>query len=172
MAKSISLFRCLCKVMEDISEIISLMNNELCETSVRGMFVTFAGGCLHPESNELSIINMGHLPPFLVGERQIQKIEAQGPPLGVIPGIMNPAKQFSLKNSRLFLYTDGFTEGRLKKGSPKEVGRELGVKGFLRWLLQSRKMSIDEQISFIREQCKTQLAPRSDDQTLMILSGE
>jgi sigma-B regulation protein RsbU (phosphoserine phosphatase) len=172
MAKTISLFRCLCKVVKDISKIVQLMNNELCETAVRGMFVTFVCGCLDPESNELTIINVGHPPPFLVHEKGITKIEAQGPPLGVLPGGMNPAKQFSFKNRRLFLYTDGFTEGRLKKGSAKDLGKELGVKGFLRWLLQSRKMPIDAQIDFIKEQCKIQLAPQSDDQTLMILSGE
>lgn len=169
MAKTISLFRCLSKVVEDITEVIKLMNNELCETAVRGMFVTFVGGCLNPESNELSIINVGHLPPFLVNEKKITIIEAQGPPLGVLPGVSYPGKQFSIKNSRLFLYTDGFTEGKLKKGSAKDLGKELGVKGFLRWLLQSRKMPIDEQISFIKELGKVQLAPQSDDQTLMIL---
>ena len=169
MAKTISLFRCLSKVVEDITEVIKLMNNELCETAVRGMFVTFVGGCLNPESNELSIINVGHLPPFLVNEKKITIIEAQGPPLGVLPGVSHPGKQFSIKNSRLFLYTDGFTEGKLKKGSAKDLGKELGVKGFLRWLLQSRKMPIDEQISFIKELGKVQLAPQSDDQTLMIL---
>jgi sigma-B regulation protein RsbU (phosphoserine phosphatase) len=172
MAKAISLFRCLCKVMADISEIVHLMNDELCETAVRGMFVTFVGGCLNPESNELRLINLGHLPPFIVSEKKIIKLEAQGPPLGVLPGIGCPAKKFTLKNSRLFLYTDGFTEGKLKTGSPKELGKELGIKGFLRWLLESRKLSLDGQVSFIKERCKTQLAPQSDDQTLMILSGK
>ncbi|MBU2431532.1 MAG: HDOD domain-containing protein, partial [Proteobacteria bacterium] len=36
MAKAVSLFRCLCKVLDDVSQIVQLMNNELCETGVRG----------------------------------------------------------------------------------------------------------------------------------------
>jgi sigma-B regulation protein RsbU (phosphoserine phosphatase) len=172
MAKTISLFRCLCKVASDISEIIDLMNSELCETSVRGMFVTFVGGFLDPETKEVNIINMGHPPPFLVNEKKIVKIKAVGPPLGVLPGVACAAGRISINDSRLFLYTDGFTEGRLKKGSSKDLGTELGEKGFLRWLLLSRKLPLDGQISFIKERGKTQLAPRSDDQTLMILSGE
>lgn len=172
MAKAISLFRCLCKVMTDINEIVQLMNNELYETAIRGMFVTFVGGCLDTETNELRIINLGHPPPFLVHEKGITQIEALGPPLGVLPAIECSAKLFSIKNSRLFLYTDGFTEGRLKKGSPEDLGQELGVKGFLRWLLQSRKMPLDGQISYVKELCKTHLAPQADDRTLMILSGE
>lgn len=172
MAKAVSLFRCLCKVLGDISQIVQLMNNELCETAIRGMFVTFVGGWLDPETNELNIVNVGHLPPFLVDGNGITKIAATDPPLGVWPGVLHPAKQFSIKNSRLFLYTDGFTEGRLKRGEKKDLGKELGLKGFLRWLLQSRKMPINEQVNWIKEQCKTQLAPQSDDLTLLILSGE
>ncbi len=172
MAKAISLFRCLCKVVDDISTIVQLMNNELCETAVRGMFVTFVGGWLEPDSNELDIINVGHLPPFLVNDKGITKIEAADPPLGVLPGVIHPARQFSLKNKRLYLYTDGFTEGRLKKGGKKELGKELGIKGFLRWLVQSGNMPLDDQMAWIKEQCGIQLAPQSDDLTLMILSGE
>jgi serine phosphatase RsbU (regulator of sigma subunit)/HD-like signal output (HDOD) protein len=172
MAKAISLFRCLCRVMTDISEIVHMMNNELCETAVRGMFVTFVGGCLDPESNELNLVNLGHLPPVLVSEKKIIPLEAQGPPLGVLPGIRYPANQFTLENSRLFLYTDGFTEARLKTENPKELGPELGIKGFMGWLLLSKKLPLKEQITFIKERCTTLLAPRSDDQTLMILSGE
>jgi len=172
MAKAISLFRCLCKVVNNISEIVQLMNNELCETAVRGMFVTFVGGWLHPESNRFDIVNVGHLPPFLVNDKTITKIEAADPPLGILPGVMHPAKQFSIKNSRLYLYTDGFTEGRLKNGETKDLCKELGIKGFLRWLIQSGKMPLDDQMAWIKGQCRTQLAPQSDDLTLMILSGE
>jgi HD-like signal output (HDOD) protein/serine phosphatase RsbU (regulator of sigma subunit) len=172
MAKSISLFRCLCKVVDNISEIAQLMNNELCETAVRGMFVTFVGGWLHPESNRIDIINVGHLPPFLVNDKTIIKIAPTDPPLGILPGILHPAKQFSIKNSRLYLYTDGFTEGRLKNGKTKDPGSELGLKGFLQWLIQSGNMPLDDQMAWIKEQCRTKLVPQSDDLTLMILSGK
>ncbi len=172
MAKAISLFRCLCKVVDDIGQIVYLMNNELCETAVRGMFVTFVGGWLNPETQELKIINAGHLPPFLMTNDKIIKILPTAPPLGVLSEAMHPAKRFSLLKNRLFLYTDGFTEGRLKKADTKKLGKELGLKGFLRWLVQSRKMPIDEQMDWIKDQCKHKLAPQSDDLTLMILSGK
>ncbi len=172
MAKAISLFRCLSKVLDDLSQIVQLMNNELCETAIRGMFITFIGGWLNPDSKEISIINVGHLPPFLVNDKGLTKIEPVNPPLGIIPDILHPVGQFSIKSSRLFLYTDGFTEGRVKKGEKKDLGKELGVKGFLRWLLQSRRMNLDDQMAWIKDQCRQQLAPQSDDLTLMILSGE
>ncbi len=172
MAKAVSLFRCLCKVLDDVSQIIQLMNNELCETAVRGMFVTFVGGWLNPETNEISIVNVGHLPPFLVNKKGIIKIEPSNPPLGVVPGVIHPAEKISIKDKRLYLYTDGFTEGRLKIGEKKDLGKELGLKGFLKWLIQSRTMPLIDQMDWIKEQSEIQLAPQSDDLTLMILSGE
>ena len=89
-----------------------------------------------------------------------------------MPGVIHPAKQFSLQNSRLYLYTDGFTEGRLKNKGRKEIEKELGLKGFLRWLVQSKQMPLEEQMGWIKKECSKRLAPQSDDLTLMILSGE
>lgn len=172
MAKAISLFRCLCKVMDDLGQIVYLMNNELCETAVRGMFVTFVGGWLNPDTRELKIINVGHLPAVLIDDEKVTQIKPASPPLGVLPEVVHAGKQLSLLNSRLYLYTDGFTEGRFKTGDSRRLGKELGLKGFLRWLLQSRKMPLSEQVGWIKEQCSSELAPQSDDLTLMVLSGE
>ncbi len=172
MSKAISIFRCLCRVLDDISAVVEMMNQELCETAIRGMFVTFVGGWFDPRSKEIMILNVGHPPPFLVDDNGIVSVEAADPPLGVLPQMLHPAKRFSLKNRRLYLYTDGFTESRLKKSAPDAQDLRLGVKGFLRWLVQSGKMSLDEQTVFIKEKCKKELAPQSDDLTLMILSGE
>ena len=170
MAKTVSLFRCLCKVMDDISRIVQLMNNELCETAIRGMFVTFVGGWFDPETQKMNIVNLGHIPPLLVREKQILKIEASDPPLGVLPDVIRPARQISIRNGRLYLFTDGFTEGRLKMGDRQ--GSELGLNGFMRWLVSSGKMPLTDQAEWIKDQCGSLLAPQSDDLTLMIISGE
>lgn len=172
MAKAISLFRCLCKVVDDISTIVELMNNELCETAVRGMFVTFVAGWLNPVTQHLNMINVGHLPPFLVHGRNITKIDASDPPLGVLAGTTYPSKQFLLADSRLYIYTDGFTEGKFKDpGQDLPEDAELGLKGFLRWIVQSGNMPIKEQMAWIKHECETKLKPKADDLTLMILSG-
>ncbi|MCP4021838.1 MAG: HDOD domain-containing protein, partial [Desulfobacteraceae bacterium] len=102
MAKTISLFRCLCKVVDDISQVIYLMNDEICDTAVRGMFVTFVAGLLDPVSKELQLINAGHLPPFLVNNKKIMKIDAKNPPLGILPGISHDTVTCSLAKSRLY----------------------------------------------------------------------
>ncbi len=172
MTKAVSLFRCLGKVENDISKIVQLMNTELVETSIRGMFVTFVGGVLDPGTGQISIINVGHPPPFLVTGKTITKIEATDPPLGILPTAIHPAGRFSIKGSRLYLYSDGFTEGRLKQREKKDPGTRLGLRGFLRWLIQSGHLPPGEQMAWIQKQCTTQLAPQSDDLTFMTLSGD
>ena len=172
MAKTISLFRCLSKIVDDISHIVSLMNNELYETTARGMFVTFVGGWLDPRSREISLINVGHLPPLLVNEKNVFKILPSAPPLGIMPDVVHVVRKFSLADSRLYLYTDGFTEGRITKEKFPAIEKKLDLDGFLRWLIQSKKMQLDDQMSWIKKRCTDYLLPRTDDLTLMILSGE
>ncbi|MCG8683760.1 MAG: HDOD domain-containing protein [Desulfobacterales bacterium] len=172
MAKAISLFRCLCKLGDNIAQVIEMMNTELYETAVRGMFVTFVGGWFHPKTLELHLINMGHIPPILLKGKTVTRIKPSGPPLGVQPQTSPVLQDLSLADGRLYLYTDGFTEGRLEMDEEGAKSIPLGFKGFLNWLAMSRQLPIDEQLEWIKDQCSRKLVPQSDDLTLMILSGE
>jgi len=167
MAKAISLFRCLCKLEDDMGKVVEMMNSEIYETAVRGMFVSFVGGRLDPETHGVNLINMGHLPPTLIRDKKIIRVQPGCPPLGVLPQTSPVVEQLSICGSRLFLYTDGFTEGKLKTNDSP-----LGFKGLLSWLVQSGPLPIQEQTQWIKDQCRKQLATQSDDITLMILSGE
>lgn len=166
MAKAISLFRCLCKVDKDVVQIVELMNTELCDTATRGMFITFVAGWLEPTTQTLRIINAGHLPPLLISQNSLKQIEASGPPLGVVGTARYKLENFSLADSKLYLYTDGITEGR------SISGEELGLKGFVRWLVQSKKLPIKAQLSWIEQQLQDTMAAQLDDLTLMILAGK
>ena len=44
MSKASSLYRCLSKTMFSASELLELLNKEICETAARGMFVTMLVG--------------------------------------------------------------------------------------------------------------------------------
>jgi sigma-B regulation protein RsbU (phosphoserine phosphatase) len=48
MAKTSSLFRCLGKKICNPGDLLAMINNEICETSVRGMFVTMIAGIYDP----------------------------------------------------------------------------------------------------------------------------
>ena len=53
MSKASSLYRCLSKTMFSASELLTLLNNEICETISRGMFVTMLIGIYDSNKKEL-----------------------------------------------------------------------------------------------------------------------
>ena len=116
MAKTSSLFRCLAKSSEDPGQLLNAINNELCETNSRGMFVTMLGGLFHPGSGRLWLTNAGHEPPlhFDLRTERFKAIPADGPPLGIAPGIAGPdgfpVTEINLEGGALYVFTDGLTE--------------------------------------------------------------
>jgi serine phosphatase RsbU (regulator of sigma subunit)/HD-like signal output (HDOD) protein len=163
MAKTISLFRCLSKVEDDLPLIARLINDEICETSIRGMFVTFCAGRLDLTQNKLEILNAGHIPPLLLSEHSIKQIEAEGPPLGVVEGYPYQTETVSFDHHRLYLYTDGITEAR------KENGEELGSKGFIKWIIESKQLPLKKQMEWLRDRFQSDIASWEDDLTLMMI---
>lgn len=165
MAKTISLYRCLSKVERDLQTIVELINDEICETSIRGMFVTFVAGRFDRNQNHLEIVNAGHIPALQVGENSIRQIEPQGPPLGVVEGVTYTPENIVFDNHRLYLYTDGITEAR------KSNGDELGTKEFVKWVVESKDLSLKEQLSWLQRRFESDICAWEDDLTLMMLSS-
>lgn len=162
MAKTSSLFRCLGKKVYNPGELLSLINNEICETSVRGMFVTMIAGIYEPASGKLRLVNAGN-PPGLLFDRsgKIRLLEAQTPPLGVVPGMSFKEIQCQLNGGRLYLFSDGVSEAQT--GS----GKELGVKGLAKWLKELQLKPPRQQLQAVVHRL-TQ-TPLRDDVTIMYI---
>lgn len=164
MAKVTSLFRCLGKRIDDPVELLALINNELCETSVRGLFVTMVAGLYDPATRMVKLVNAGHMPVVLLGEdRRFAKLDAQGPPLGIVPDAAPPQKQFQLGGGSLYLYSDGVTEGRTADGT------ELGIKGLLDLMLRLAPEPPGERLAGIVGCLTAQAMPLRDDITLVLV---
>jgi len=130
MAKVSSLFRCLGKGIGDPAALLSMINREIIETSVRGMFVTMIGGRFNPENGLIQIANAGHLPAlYLPANGPIQEFPADAPPLGIVAEAQFVTRELSLAEGALYLYTDGLIEARPRNGG--ELGIS-GLKGLLR----------------------------------------
>lgn len=112
MAKASSIFRCLGKRIANPAQLLYEVNNELCETAVRGMFVTMVAGIYSPHSGEVRLVNAGHPPALLFSEDGLcREFEATAPPLGVIANTHYTEYTFNLGNDSLYIYSDGVTEG-------------------------------------------------------------
>ena len=116
MAKTSSLFRCLAKTIHKPGKLLAAVNNELCETHTKGMFVTMAAGLFDPALGKVTLANAGHEPPLHLDESWMEFTEfpASSPPLGIAPDIMGPGgfpeEEIELHGGRLYMFTDGLTE--------------------------------------------------------------
>ena len=128
MAKTSSLYHCLGKTIHDPGRLLGLVNEEICETGARGMFVTMVGGVYDPETGVVQFANAGHDPPLhATSQGEFFDYPADAPPLGiacdVVPGGVFPVTELNLGDGTFYVFTDGITEGRLRDGSM------LGVEG-------------------------------------------
>jgi len=115
MVKACSLFRFLAKSIIDPALLMTMINNEIIETMIRGMFVTMVGGIYDPESDRVRIVNAGHEPPLLISkDGKSEVIQGEAPPLGINPKAVFNETTINLDGGGLYLYTDGLTECKRK----------------------------------------------------------
>jgi len=126
MAKTASLYRCLGKETPEPGRLLARINQEVCETATRGMFVTMAGGLYDPQTGIVRLANAGHEPPlFHDRDGNFSDFQADAPPLGISPLLSEsddfPEIEIDLDGGTLYIFTDGMTEGYLEDGSMLEV---------------------------------------------------
>ena len=165
MAKTCSLFRCLGRRLDTLAEVMAVINDELAETSIRGMFVTMIAGAWDARSREVEIVCAGHPPPLLWRDGEgIALVESgETPPLGIVPGITFTAHRLSLEQASLYLYSDGISEARDADGA------ELGLRGLARLIARASRLPPASRIDSIVDAIAGATAARRDDITLAVL---
>ena len=165
MAKSASLFRCLCKGIHDPAKLLSMLNLEIAETAIRGMFVTMLIGVYEPESGEVLLANAGHPPALQMSENGlVAEYPAGAPPLGIDPGGVFPTYKFMLRNDCLYLYTDGLLEARI-------ADQRLEREGLLQLLQTHAQVPLRERATAIAHAVLDVGGHIDDDLTIVIIDG-
>ena len=164
MAKTISLFRCLGKTQHDPACLLAVLNDEIAETASRGMFVTMVAGVFDPASGEVVFANAGHQPPLLRRRAgNYLELEESSPPLGVVSGMAYATQRLHLDGGRLYLFTDGVTEGWT------DDGRMLELNGFKTLLDREHAHTVVDQLAAVASTlCRPGLRLR-DDLTLLVI---
>lgn len=166
MAKTSSLYRCLGKSILDPSRLLAMLNREILETSIRGMFVTMTAGVYDPESRSVRLANAGHLPSLVMhGRRLVQEYPADAPPLGIVPDAEFPGVEFRLEQHTLYLYTDGLLEARLASG------RRLEREGLRDLLARHSGAAPVERLQQIVAAVRGDSGGMEDDLTLLMIEG-
>ncbi len=132
MANLQAMLRGLASLDWPIEEAAGYLNEALCDTLAAGRFVTLFMAKLQPDSHSLIWVNAGHVPPLLVGEREINRLEASAPPLGLVKGMQYKLARTDFHVGDLFVgYTDGVTE--TSSHDSKEM---YGEARFTQWLCE------------------------------------
>jgi phosphoserine phosphatase RsbU/P len=96
------------------SKAVDRINENFCSSGWEGRFATFVLALLDPKTNQVTIVNAGHMPPFI--RRTDGKIEELAPeiaglPLGVSDGITYESAEVTLAAGEMItLFTDGISE--------------------------------------------------------------
>jgi len=168
MAKTASLFRCLGKTIHAPGRLLSLINDEICETATRGMFVTMLGGIYDPKNGTVKLANAGHEPPlYHARDGSFTSLPAAAPPLGISPllapagGI--PETELSLDGGSLYVFTDGVTEGYLEDGS------EFGAEGLMTLLTDMAGAPAADRLDAVTTRINRDNVALRDDLTLLVV---
>jgi sigma-B regulation protein RsbU (phosphoserine phosphatase) len=164
MVKTGTLFRSLGKQLTAPEKLLQQINEELCETAIRGMFVTMIAGLYDPRRGQLRLVNAGHPPALLVADHgKVKAIAAAAPPLGIVSGHEFPAINLTLGRGALCLFSDGVIEAKL------DDGRILGLDGLIRLLVMLCQLPPANRLEAIVAHLQRGRSSPADDITLLLL---
>jgi sigma-B regulation protein RsbU (phosphoserine phosphatase) len=165
MAQTLSAYRCLARTTASPGELLARVNDEVCDTATRGMFVTMVVGELDPRTRRVRLANAGHEPPLLRRrDGSFETFPAEAPPVGIACDVLGggpfPEVELELDGASLYLYTDGLTEGRLE-------GRPLGAEGVRELVAKHEALPPGERLDAIAGRVAGEA--ERDDITLLVV---
>jgi sigma-B regulation protein RsbU (phosphoserine phosphatase) len=166
MSKSASLFRCLAKTIDDPAALLVMLNREIFETSIRGMFVTMVVGVYDPVKGRVRFANAGHEPPLLrLPDRSYREFPASSPPLGILERIDPETVEVALEGGEFYVFSDGLTE--FAHGE----GEMLGVAGLIQLVEVSTSMPLAERLDALLADLDADGWAAHDDLTALTIDG-
>jgi len=167
MSKASSLYRCLSKTDFSASNLLIQLNNEICETISRGMFVTMLIGIYDSNKKELLLANAGHEPPIIYSkDGSFSNYTEAGPPLGIMSNTKYTEHKITFEDSSMYIFTDGITEIK----SPK--GDMLGSEGFQNYIKKYQSTPNNERLKIIIDEILKEGHVQKDDLTIVVVDSK
>ena len=166
MSKASSLYRCLSKTNFSAADLLIQLNNEICETISRGMFVTMLIGIYDSNKKELLLSSAGHEPPIIFDSNgNFSNYNESGPPLGIMANTKYQEHNIPFDKSSMYIFTDGITEIR----NPK--GEELGSVGFQNYIKKYKDHPNNERLKAMIDDILGAGHTQKDDLTIVAVDG-
>jgi len=101
--------------VDDLGAVMALLNKLVYESSSANRFASCFYGQYDSSTRVLDYVNAGHNPPFIVrtrnGQREIVRLDATGPVVGMMPGCAYFQRSVTLEpGDVLIAFTDGISE--------------------------------------------------------------
>ena len=166
MSKASSLYSYLSKTNFSPANLLTQLNNEICETISRGMFVTMLIGIYDRNLKELTLSSAGHEPPIILNQQnEFSNFNEAGPPLGIVPKTEYKEHTISFNNSSMYVFTDGITEIK------NTQGEELGSTGFQNYITKFKEKPNSERLQEIVDNILNSKYIQKDDLTIVVLDS-
>ena len=152
----------------DIVQALRQVNGDIYRDSPVDKFITSIYCNLDYESHELSYVNSGHNPPYIVraNDNRIEELDQGGVMLGIMEEIDLPKATLSIdKGDILMLFSDGVTE------ATNPSGELFSEERFEQWLLDHNQLSAEEMKDTLLKTLRDYAdgSPQSDDITFIIV---
>jgi sigma-B regulation protein RsbU (phosphoserine phosphatase) len=155
------------KVTEDLAVLTADLNDDVHEISEINAFISFFLGVVDRNTGEMTYVNAGHNPPFILdGRDRVEALKSTGLCLGMFPATTYETRTVTLgPGSLLCIYTDGVVESRNKKRE------EFGEERFLETLRESAGLPAREIVTKVYESVFefTKNPKPEDDISLIVL---
>ncbi len=166
MSKASSLYRCLSKTNFSAADLLIQLNNEICETISRGMFVTMLIGIYDSKKKEILLSSAGHEPPIIFSkDGSFSNYTESGPPLGIMPKTKYIEHTIPFSDSSMYIFTDGITEIK----NPN--GEMLGSEGFENYIKKYQETPNNERLKIIIDDILNKGHIQKDDLTIVVVDG-
>ena len=167
MSKASSLYRCLSKTNFSAADLLIQLNNEICETISRGMFVTMLVGIYDSNKKELLLSSAGHEPPIIFSkDGSFSNYNEAGPPLGIMPNTKYTEHTIPFNDSSMYIFTDGITEIK----NPN--GEMLGSEGFQNYIKQYQSTVNNERLKIMIDDILNKGHIQKDDLTIVVIDSK
>ena len=167
MSKASSLYSCLSKTNFSAADLLIQLNNEICETISRGMFVTMLIGIYDSNKKEILLSSAGHEPPIIFSkDGSFSNYSEAGPPLGIMPKTKYIEHTIPFTDSSMYIFTDGITEIK----NPN--GEMLGSEGFQNYIKKYQEKPNNERLKIIIDDILNKGHIQKDDLTIVVVDGK